>query len=63
MSLEKSAILLDRFHIPTRYPNGLPDLTPEDSYLEEDAQSGLENASKIVSVHPEIGKFGSDQGA
>lgn len=26
--LLKKASLLDKFYIPTRYPNGLPDLTP-----------------------------------
>ena len=29
----KAAVLLDRFYIPTRYPNGLPDLTPEEAFL------------------------------
>ncbi len=36
--LEKPATILDRFYISTRYPNGLPDLTPEEAYLEEDAK-------------------------
>ena len=47
--LEKSAIILDRFYITTRYPNGLPDLTPEEAYLEEDAKSCIEHAKKIIS--------------
>ena len=46
--IKKCAVLLDRFYIPTRYPNGLPDLTPEEVYLEEDAQACLENAKKII---------------
>ncbi len=29
---EQRAAYLDRFYIPTRYPNGLPDLTPGQSY-------------------------------
>ncbi len=29
-------------------PNGLPDLTPEEAYLEEDAQACIENAKKII---------------
>ena len=45
--LEKSATILDRFYITTRYPNGLPDLTPEEAYLEEDAISCLDYAKKI----------------
>ena len=46
--IKKCAILLDRYYIPTRYPNGLPDLTPEEAYLEEDAQACIENAKKIL---------------
>ena len=48
--LLKPATLLDRFYITTRYPNGLPELTPEEAYLEEDAQSCLENSQKILSA-------------
>jgi HEPN domain-containing protein len=36
------------FPFPTRYPNGLPDLTPEEVYLAEDAQACIENAKKII---------------
>jgi len=48
--LEKNAVLLDRFYITTRYPNGLPELTPEEAYLEEDAKNCIENAKKIIKV-------------
>ena len=44
----KSAVLLDRYYIPTRYPNGLPDLTPEEAFLEEDAIVCIANAGKII---------------
>lgn len=47
-TLEKCAVLLDRFYITTRYPNGLPELTPEEAYLEEDAKNCIENAEKII---------------
>ena len=47
-SLDKYAVLLDRFYITTRYPNGLPELTPEEAYLEEDAKNCIENAKKII---------------
>ena len=46
--LENCAVLLDRFYITTRYPNGLPDLTPEEAYLAEDAKGCIENARKII---------------
>jgi hypothetical protein len=29
---ERQGNVLDRFSIPTRYPNGLPDLTPEGGF-------------------------------
>ena len=31
-NLTRSSVLLDRYYIPTRYPNGLPDLTPEEAF-------------------------------
>lgn len=54
-NLNRSATLLDRFYITTRYPNGLPDLTPEEAYLEEDAEGCIENAEKIlIAIKPLI---------
>ena len=46
--IKRCAVLLDRFYITTRYPNGLPDLTPDESFLKEDAKSCVENAEKII---------------
>ena len=46
--LEKSAIILDQFYITTGYPNGLPDLTPEEAYLHDDARNCIEIAEKII---------------
>jgi HEPN domain-containing protein len=40
--------VLDQFYIPTRYPNGLPDLTPGQTYRAEDAQRGLEAAHALA---------------
>lgn len=40
--------VLDRFYIPTRYPNGLPDITPDVAFTEEDAILCIEYASKII---------------
>ena len=39
---------LDRFYIPTRYPNGLPDLTPEQSFFRHDAEEALEGATWML---------------
>lgn len=44
----ENGALLDKFYIPTRYPNGLPDLTPGQVYRLSDAQRGLEAARQLV---------------
>ena len=44
----KTAALLDRFYIPTRYPNGLPDLTPGQTYFRQDAEQALERAGWLL---------------
>ena len=41
---------LDRFYIPTRYPNGLPDLIPEQAFFPDDAQSAIAFAESILAV-------------
>jgi len=43
-----NAAFLDKYYIPTRYPNGLPDLTPAQSYGAEDAKMALERVSFIL---------------
>jgi HEPN domain-containing protein len=47
-SCADKAALLDKYYIPTRYPNGLPDLTPGEVYTFEDAERGLEAATLII---------------
>jgi HEPN domain-containing protein len=42
--------LLDKFYIPTRYPNGLPDLTPGQVYRQADAGRGIEAARLLVAA-------------
>ena len=46
--LSRMALLLDRFYIPTRYPNGLPDITPDAAYIDEDAETCINHAEKII---------------
>jgi len=43
------AALLDKYYIPTRYPNGLPDLTPGEVYREDDSTRGLTSAQTLIS--------------
>ena len=46
--LVESGELLDRFYIPTRYPNAWPYGAPHRHYTEEDARIALEHARRIV---------------
>jgi HEPN domain-containing protein len=49
-SLSRLGMVLDRFYIPTRYPNGLPDVTPDVAFTDEDANTCIENAGKIINT-------------
>lgn len=46
--LERIGSVLDRFYIPTRYPNGLPDMTPNIAFSREDAETCVTHAEKIL---------------
>lgn len=39
------AAYLDKYYIPTRYPNGLPDLTPGQVYTSQDSTQAIEKAT------------------
>jgi HEPN domain-containing protein len=62
-SLLRAGTMLDRFYIPTRYPNGLPELTPGEAYLDEDAEECIRHANEILTVVksllPDNGEDGS----
>lgn len=47
-ALIQKAKKLDRFYIPTRYPNGFEQGAPMDYYLKEDAQEALTYAGEII---------------
>ncbi len=46
--LDDAAKRLDRFYIPTRYPNASPGGIPADAYDSSDAQQALAHAAAIV---------------
>jgi HEPN domain-containing protein len=50
LPLIPKALVLDRLYIPTRYPNGLPDITPNQAFITEDAQTAIANASEILAA-------------
>jgi len=39
---------LDKLYIPTRYPNGLPDMIPADVFTDEDAVSAIAMAREVI---------------
>ncbi len=41
---------LDRYYIPTRYPNGLPGGVPAEAYARDDAESALALAEQFVQL-------------
>ena len=45
--LDKAATL-DRYYIPSRYPNGLPDLTPGTTFVLPDAELACKSATMII---------------
>ena len=47
-SLLNKAKELDKLYIPTRYPNGLPELTPSEVYTEEEASKAVESSTIIL---------------
>jgi HEPN domain-containing protein len=46
-SIVDQAKLLDRFYIPTRYPNGLPGGVPFQTFGENDLQDAISSVEKI----------------
>lgn len=48
--LKKEAASLDKYYIPTRYPNGLPGGIPSDVYQEEDARDAIFLANKVIEI-------------
>jgi HEPN domain-containing protein len=42
------AAQLDRYYVPTRYPNGLPDLTPGQNYFRQDGEQALKAAHSLL---------------
>lgn len=53
-TMTRVGVVLDRFYIPTRYPNGLPDITPDQAFNEEDARTGVDYAGKILKAVEEF---------
>ena len=48
VALNGLARQLDKLYVPTRYPNGLPDLTPAEVYADDDARAAIEAARTVI---------------
>ena len=46
--IRSTAVKLDRFYIPTRYPNGLPGTIPSEAFTKEDALEAISSAQNII---------------
>lgn len=49
-ALRSAAKALDKLYIPTRYPNGLPDLAPFEVYTDAEAQAAIAASRNIISA-------------
>jgi len=48
--IEEQAKRLDRFYIPTRYPNGLPGGLPFESYSKKDLSEALDDLHQVFNA-------------
>ncbi len=46
-SVREPARQLDKLYIPTRYPNGLPEMTPAEAFSAGDAEAAISAAERI----------------
>lgn len=49
-ALRSAAKALDKLYIPTRYPNGLPDLSPFEVYTDVEAQAAIAAARSVLAA-------------
>jgi len=49
-NIYKKSLKLDRFYIPTRYPDGLPDLIPSEAFDEDDADFAKNITEQIINI-------------
>jgi len=49
-SIFSICVKLDKNYIPSRYPNGLPDSTPSEFFIKQDAQVSIDQSVKIIEI-------------
>ena len=54
-TLLEELMILDQYYIPTRYPNGLPDVSPFEAYTKRQAEEALRLSGIILDLtHQQI---------
>ncbi len=48
-TIKRKAASLDKYYIPTRYPNGLPGGIPSEAFDKDDAQKAISLAESVLS--------------
>lgn len=54
--LVDAASALDKLYIPTRYPNGLPNMMPRDAYRARDSEAAITAAVQVLEAARELCK-------
>jgi HEPN domain-containing protein len=47
-AVREAGLLLDRYYIPTRYPNGFPAGVPGDFFVRKDAQEAIGHGDRVL---------------
>jgi HEPN domain-containing protein len=48
LKTEKASKSLDKYYIPTRYPDALPGIIPSEAFDKDDAEKAISLAEKII---------------
>jgi HEPN domain-containing protein len=59
-TITREALVLDRYYIPTRYPNGLPEITPDVAFDATDAAICIEHAQKVIALVTSLINYDKD---
>ena len=52
-----TSLRLDKFYIPTRYPDALPDLIPAEAFTLDEARSAIRSAEAVLKQVQKWGRF------
>jgi HEPN domain-containing protein len=58
VAFREDAVALDKLYIPTRYPNGLPELLPAEAFEKGDGARALQCAKNLIKTAGDLTKVG-----